>query len=351
MFRLWAGAKGFELAEQDLGKKNETGDPSKSASAPPFEEHLEADYPTELDEIGLDLFLEKEHPDFTKGLQTIGADKSLVAQDILLSDWEQQISDEIEAWKHGNKLQRIAVRILPFAPRLSLIFKKLRFRFFLYARGLMVRFKNFCYYLATDGRASVGKAIKSRLSAVGHALSQKLTDFKGLPIKKKLTGILLMLASILTAAFIYQSYKHGFIHGEEELFIPSLAAVAEQNYDFDPETDVEPFYDNLRSTQNLFLFPKMVVNLHRGPQSGANPMVALELFVEGMAPEVIIEMKDREAMIRDAVQRVIEAFSFEQLDTSEGKNNLREKIKGKINTLLIRGTVRRVLIKTIILKP
>lgn len=343
------------LADKSLPEKGEenTAPLASTAAAPESAQHEELieDYPTELDELGLDLFLEKEHPDFTKGLQTIGADKTLVAQDILLSDSEQQIADEIELWKHGSKVKRITVLVLPFMPRLSLAFKKLKFKFFLYARGLFVRFKNFSYYLATDGRATLVKSIKERVGKIGKSVKDQGSFFKKLTLKQKLAGLGLLLFAFATSAFIFQSYKHGFIHGEEELFISSLSSVASESYDYDPETEVEPFYDNLRTSQNLFLLPKMVVNLRRGLQSARNPMVALELFVEGMAPEVIIEMKDREAMLRDALQREIENFSFEQLDSADGKNELRDKIKSKINTLLTRGTVRKVLIKTIILKP
>ncbi len=360
------------MADKDLPAKGEENSTAKNAvseidvpsgadssvpnsvqknTEPAPEEDALPDYPSELDEFGLDAFLENEHPDFTKGLQAIGADKTLVAQDILLSDSEQQVADEIELWKHGSKFKKITVRVLPFMPRLFLVIKRLRFKFFLYARGLLVRFKNFSYYLATDGRDSIIKNFKAQIVRLGGALQKQAASFKKLTLKEKLAGVGLLIFAIATSAFIFQSYKHGFIRNEDELFIPSLSAVADEAIEYDPETEMEPFYDNLRSTQNLFLMPKMVVNLRRGATSGRNPMVALELFVEGMAPEVIIEMKDREAMLRDALQREIEDFSFEQLDTSDGKNELRDKIKNKINTLLIRGTVRKVLIKTIILKP
>jgi flagellar basal body-associated protein FliL len=320
--------------------------------APEVEEDIPIEeYPDELDEAGIDLFLQKEEPDFTSSLKSIGADKTLIAQDISLSDEQQQLADEVEAWKTGSKFRRMVLKVVPFAPRLSLIKKRLQFKVALIVHGRWVRFKNFGYYLATDGRQKAVASTKSWLSEAAGSVASGVSKFKSFPILKKVLAASVLLIAVLTTVFIYRSYTHGIIQPGEELFIPSLESVATESYDYDPATESEPFYDNLRSTQNLFLFPKMVVNLARGNRPNRNPMAAFEFFVEGMVPEVIVEMKDREAMIKDAMQRTIEGYSFEQLDTSEGKNELREKLMKEINSLLTKGAVRRVLIKTIVLKP
>ncbi len=326
--------------------------PPTTAPAAGVEEDIPIEeFPDELDEAGLDLFLQSEAPDFTASLQSIGADKTLVAQDISLSDAQQQLADEIEAWKGGVRWKRVVLKVLPFAPRLSLVKKRLQYKAALIVHGRWVRFKNFCYFLATDGRKRAVGSLKAGVSKVTGAVSQGISQFKTYPLLKKLLALSFILIGVVTAFFVYRSYTHGVIPPGEELFIPSLEAVATESYDYDPTEESEPFYDNLRSTQNLFLFPKLVVNLNRGQQPNRNPMAALELFVEGMVPEVIVEMKDREAMIKDVMQRTIEGYTFEQLDTTEGKNDLREKLMKEINALLTKGTVRRVLIKTIILKP
>jgi flagellar basal body-associated protein FliL len=85
--------------------------------------------------------------------------------------------------------------------------------------------------------------------------------------------------------------------------------------------------------------------------SGETPMAAFEFFVEGLSSEVLVEMKDREGEMRDLFQRQIEEFSFEQLDTTEGKKLLLERLKKAVNNSLSQGRIRRIFIKNVVLKP
>lgn len=80
-------------------------------------------------------------------------------------------------------------------------------------------------------------------------------------------------------------------------------------------------------------------------------MAAFEFYIEGYAPEAIIEFKDREVEFRDLVQRSIEEFTFDQLESGEGKRELCLRLQKVINSKLSTAQLKKVFIKTAIIKP
>ena len=80
-------------------------------------------------------------------------------------------------------------------------------------------------------------------------------------------------------------------------------------------------------------------------------MAAFEFFLQGVSPEVVVELKDREVEFKDAIARTAEDFDFDVLDTIQGKKLLCDRIKKEVNLRLTTGKVRQVLIKTVIIKP
>ena len=80
-------------------------------------------------------------------------------------------------------------------------------------------------------------------------------------------------------------------------------------------------------------------------------MASVEVLVEGSSSEAMVEIKDREPEFRDQFSRIIEDMTFSELSTPEGKRTLTDLFKKTANTILTTGTVRRVFIKTIIIKP
>lgn len=80
-------------------------------------------------------------------------------------------------------------------------------------------------------------------------------------------------------------------------------------------------------------------------------MAAVEFFLEGLSPEAIIEVKDRETEIRDLFQRTMEDMTYGELASAEGKQQLTEKLRLALNAYLTKGKIRRVFIKEIVVKP
>ncbi|MEZ0390795.1 MAG: flagellar basal body-associated protein FliL [Pseudobdellovibrionaceae bacterium] len=299
----------------------------------------------------LDQVLSEEDPEFLKTVKEISQDKNLSLSQIVITDEDQILNEEKSAWENGGRLKKAIYRFFPFMPKLSLILKKWKFALFSFLRAEWVRSKNFLYFLATDGKQKSLQAVKKVLNAISDFLSNSMRNFKYLGWKLKVAVLMILIVAVGTGLFIYKSVTHGVLPQKDELFMPTLERVASEVKEYDPASETEPFYENLRAPSNILQLPKVVVNLRKSSQSGTNPMGAFEFFVEGMAPEVVIEIKDREVEIRDRVQRVLEEFSFDILDKAEGKKLVCEKLKKEINLLLTTGKVKKVWIKTVILKP
>ncbi|MEQ1724280.1 MAG: flagellar basal body-associated FliL family protein [Pseudobdellovibrio sp.] len=95
----------------------------------------------------------------------------------------------------------------------------------------------------------------------------------------------------------------------------------------------------------------MHVNVKPSENSGNNPMLALEVTAEGLSTDAIVEIKDREAEFKDMLLRLTEDKTYDELSEAEGKQNLCEQFRDLLNANLTRGQVRRVLLKSFIIKP
>ncbi len=305
----------------------------------------------QLSDAELDETLGEADPEFLKSVTEIGKDKDLSLAQIIITDAEQALNDERDRWENSNRIGKALFHAFPGIARFSLAIKKVQFKIFSLLRSLWVRVKNFLYFLATDGKNKVVGGLKGGLKAITGAIGSVLGAFKNLSVKLKLAFLAILVGAVATGWFIYRSYTHGFLHPEDELFIPTMERYATQVFEYDPETETEPFYENLRASGNILLMPKMVVNLKPSGKSGPNPMGAFEFFLEGMAPEVTIEVKDREVEIRDLMQRVAEEFTFDQVDSPDGKRAVCDKLKKEINAVITTGKIKRVWIKTVIVKP
>ncbi|MFZ3228685.1 MAG: flagellar basal body-associated FliL family protein [Pseudobdellovibrio sp.] len=136
----------------------------------------------------------------------------------------------------------------------------------------------------------------------------------------------------------------------DKLFLHSFVEIGDEVKSYNPLTETEPLYDNQRFAKNLVTMAKMLTNVKASENSGPNPMLALELNVEGTSAEAIIELKDREAEFKDILLRQTEEFSYDQLDSADGKRELLDKFRTALNSNLTQGQVRRVLLRSFILK-
>lgn len=305
----------------------------------------------EPDEAEIDQFLSEQDPEFAARMKEIAADKNLVAADVPEEDVAEELRLEIEKWENGKKIWKFLYRNLRFLPRFSLAIRKARVRVAQKSVSLAIAVRNRAHDLALllgrgARRVAVGTAVGAKDSVLGG-----LRSFAGFSLKRKLLFVATL--AVLGAAFygIYYAFSGHLLPGQSELFIANFADEGAEVFEYDPSEKQELFYDNVRSAPNLLLLTKMVVNIRRSENSGENPMLAVEFFAEGMSPESILEIKAREAFFRDRMQRRIEEYSFDVLDTPPGKQALTADLLQDLNRNLSQGQLKGLRIKTIVLKP
>jgi flagellar basal body-associated protein FliL len=299
----------------------------------------------------IDAFLELQDPEFSQKLTDIKKDSELWAANSEVDLDSIELHDEIALWRDAKGLKRSCYVVLPFLPRISLAIKKLKFRLFAFSHATTIRAKHFFYYLATTGRKKAQAKIIDGFKAMGAFVSALFSDVGRLSLRLKLAllGLILLLGA--SGGVFFLTWKGKLIPKERALFMTDLSIQADEIHEVVASGGFENFYDNVRSTPNLLLIEKVVVNLKRNKNSGTNPMLAAEFFVEGLNPEVVIEVKDREAFFRDLIQRTAEDFSFDQLSTVDGKQLLVQALFKEMNRSLTTGELRFIRVKTFILKP
>lgn len=284
------------------------------AQPPPVEEFS-------LDDI--DQFLKAEDPEFVNKLAEISADKNLHAIEIEVEDKRTLFLRMKEFfWKWSvliaNGVEDQSLRVYKFLLRLA--------RSFL---GLL-----------REGFLNLKSSTQSVFTAYSRLSGRLKLAFVG--------------TSLLAIGFIGAFYwvaKTNWIFQSKALFMTSFADRAEEAFTFDESDHLEPFLDNIRSTPNILLIEKSVVNIRPSASSGSNPMVAFELFIEGFNPEVVAEIKRREGFYRDIIHQTTSKFSYDELEYAEGKKELLGVLQKELNSVVQRGQIKAIRLKTIVLKP
>ncbi|MBN8536001.1 MAG: flagellar basal body-associated FliL family protein [Deltaproteobacteria bacterium] len=181
------------------------------------------------------------------------------------------------------------------------------------------------------------------------AVSSFLLFTSRLSAKKKSILVLLILGSVGSVYYFFKVFKDGILSHEQRPFIYSIEELAENKYIIDQDL-FEDFYSSPRFNQNIISLRRIVVNLKKSKNSSSNPMVAIELFLQGNSSEVLIEVRDRESEILDLFQGEIRAFNYDDLDTVSGKNKLTEKLKFQIDQILVKGKINKIFYKTFVIK-
>lgn len=287
----------------------------------------------------LDSIIANEDPDFAKSLEEIGPVENIEIYNESLQ-LEYTLADEVKLWKEATDFRKKIVTVLPFLPALTFKMKMKR----TVVRLRWVKWKSQVFHNIKN----VGPLL---LSWSKKTVSDSLHAFSHFSKLKKLAFFGLIIITAASGFIVYRVATKGLLPHPEELFIKSLAEWSQQQYYYDPHEEVESFYESHRTTQNILLLKRMVVNLRRSSESGESPMGAFEFFVEGAASEVIVEIKDRESEVKDIFLRTIEEMTFDQVSSGEGKKYLCESLRKEVNKILTKGFVRRVFIKTAIVKP
>ncbi|WP_413288729.1 flagellar basal body-associated protein FliL [Bdellovibrio sp. HCB337] len=314
-------------------------DPNQTKAQAPAEESAEAQ---DLSLDQLDSMILSEAPDFANDLKNVAFIPSDGSIDLDVPDpGENYVPDN--PWKDTIGIRKVLVTILPFLPKLWEFQYRTRNKIYLFRTRLKTAL--------IEAGPRLLQASKNSATATKAYSKERVTAFKSLNRPMKAVAAALIVAAGLTFAFIYRSMTRGVLPPEKEFLTASLEEWAVHAYKYDPDSEMDSFYDSPRTIQNIMSLPKMVVNIRPSPSSGPNPMAAMEFFLEGLSPEAIVEVKDRESEIRDLFQRTIEEMSYAELESTEGKQQLTEKLRQSLNINLTKGKIRRVFFKEVVIKP
>jgi flagellar basal body-associated protein FliL len=253
----------------------------------------------------------------------------------------------LKLWTGGSKLKQKMAKYLPFMPKLSFKIKMKRTAL----RLSFAEFKEKAKYKIKNAPSLLLAWFKEKAGATKGRISEVLAIFQLFSWQKKLATVALIAATGAGGYIIFRAAHHKIIPEQEDLFINSMESWAQEKYLFTAEETLEPFYESTRVAQNIIALKKMVVNLKRSPGSGPNPMGMFEFYLEGVASDVVVEVKDREIEVQDLFQRTLEETTYDQAATAEGKQALCQRLRKEVNNLLTKGKIRRVFIKTFVIKP
>lgn len=305
----------------------------------------------EPDESEIDSFLAEEDPEFFSKLSEIKADSHLRVEEIPIDDEVEALHHEIAKWQDAHGPKKWLYILMPFLPRLTLTLRGLWHRAVASMVSNSIRLRNGLHDLAKGFLKGSKRFFKETVRSSRDRLSKFLRSLKFMSTRLKLLWFATLAIVGLSAAGIYLAVTGKILPPSNELFTANFLEAGADEFEFDSGSRMELFYDNVRSTPNMLLIPKIVANIRSSSSSGENPMVAVEFFAEGMSPEVILEMKDREPHFRDYMQRRIEEFNFDTLDTPPGKRSLTDVLHKELNRMLTQGQLKGLRIKTIVLKP
>lgn len=220
-----------------------------------------------------------------------------------------------------------------------------------FSRENLLKFKDALIHGLKVTLPSKVSNLKEKLANAKNAYRNWYFEFAKYSLAKKLAFVGFVFLAVFSLIFLYKIGTKGLFPHEEEMFIGSLEEWSQEKQEYDPKTQMESFFESARTSQNIFMIKKLIVNIRASANSGPNPMAAFEFLAEGAANDVVIELKDREPEILDLFSRTIEEMSYDQLASAEGKRSLCDRLRKDVNSILSTGFVRRVFLKTAIVKP
>lgn len=277
----------------------------------------------------LEKSIQDNSPEFLKELESI----SEIGNENL--DLELVDLDLVIAQQKANSLKARARRFLIKLNQLSL-------KIFHFVKSLLLTFlkEKVPYYLK-----AVMSGLKSGLGKLGHSVS-KIKDLSKI---QKIALVIIMLGTVALIFLLFKLFTVGLIRPDEKLFIHSLEELSGHKYVY-KQDEVEDFYNSSRVSQNIMSLRRIVVNIQKSKNSGPNPMGAFEFFIQGNSSDVMVEISDREAELIDLFQNEIREFSYDELDTVEGKRSMTDKLIHAMNATLTKGKITQIYFKNFVLK-
>lgn len=205
-------------------------------------------------------------------------------------------------------------------------------------------------YLKSGGYKEVLDKIKSKVQwGVRWAKEYLLSAWNTTRVKK--IYFLLFLGSLYLSYFLLIKIIHkDKLPAFEIEGISSLEQVADQSFTYSETAALEQFDSPARHSDYTVLLGKVFANLRPSRQTSSQPMGAFRFYFEASSREAAMELVDRENEFLGQIQSAIQEMTWDELSTEAGKTRLKLVLRKKINEVLSRGRVKKVLIETIVLK-
>jgi flagellar basal body-associated protein FliL len=133
--------------------------------------------------------------------------------------------------------------------------------------------------------------------------------------------------------------------------LPTVAEKADASWNYPEDEQTDDFFSSTRHPEHIVLIERLVVNVKPSENSGKNPMGYFDFYVEGSSEKTAVELNDRKSEVKDVMQRTLEGITYDELVTVAGKNKLKLVMRKNLNTILTTGRVRRIFLKSIVIKP
>ena len=307
------------------------------------EPHVSGDEQSESSIETIDRVLEVEDPGFVAELKQLKESVVIPETEVVLdADLDQIVQNEkIEQASKGRKRLRLLFVVRPWR-------KLVRALSTVKAIGPWMKLTALPSLKARAG--AVLRAVKAAFAWLGHRFKTGLSLFSKQSKQAKLMMVVVAVLAI-GAGFMTRIAFHGpFLPTLEKDFVYSFAPIADKSYAYEASEKWQDLKDPLLHPEHIVLLERLIVNLHT-PGDGSNPMALLDLYIETSSQEAAVEIKDRDAAVRDLVLRTMEQLSYDELVTDTGKNKLKVFLRKNLNDMMSRGRIRRIFFKSIVLKP
>jgi flagellar basal body-associated protein FliL len=272
-------------------------------------------------------------------------DPNLAASLKDLSNDFSNINDEIESLDlDGESTLDSSV---PFKEKILLKFRKFQKSLKDRLISLVYSLKYFFIWAFTDGI----KKLLHVFVLFFHWLKNSFKIFLKWSLKKKLGFIFTFSVLGLVSFGYFYVVKSKLLYKESYKFFGSVTEISSYAFTYDLETESEALYGSPRVKTYSYQLRPIVINLKRNEGSNRNPMGFFEFVLDGSSGDVLVEVKSRETEIADIVQRTVESMKYEELDSQDGKLILKETLRKELNKILVEGSLRKVQIQSIIIKP
>ena len=196
------------------------------------------------------------------------------------------------------------------------------------------------------------KEISSKVLSVKGLSEIAKNSFQSITGQKSKNFIFLGLGFgilVFIGLLIWQKDRILQLVSAKPFFLTSYNEISSSVYDFQAS---EPLIDNIRLTQNLYLLPKIVVNLKKisTDNSLTNPMLAVEFVLQGNNNETLVEAKNRQAEILNDIQLFLNDLTFSQAEEMSKTQQLQLAVLNQVNRILKTGDINKIYVKTFILK-